>query len=177
MKMEVKLRRNQYGGVRGLSTDSLLVQFWQEILQNLDDYRAGTVVTSIDYSKAFHRMSFQHCLNALKRKGASPSTVHLILTILKNRTMTVKVGETQSDPREVWGGCPQGSILGVFLFNATIDDLEEGCKDVTDEATGVHGSEAASEDSEEEWPEDKLTDGPALSQDPSSFSTPAKDPP
>ena len=42
----------------------------------------------------------------------------------------MKVGQTHSEPREVWGGCPQGSILGVFLFNATIDDLEEGCSDL-----------------------------------------------
>ena len=132
LKLEVKLRRNQYGGVRGLGTDSLLVQLWQEVLQNLEDYRAGTIITSIDYAKAFNRMSFQHCLAALHKKDASPATVHLISTFLTNRTMTVKVGGTQSTPREVWGGCPQGSILGVFLFNATIDDLEEGCQDVTD---------------------------------------------
>ena len=46
--------------------------------------------------------------------------------------MVVKVGQTHSELREVWGGCPQGSILGVFLFNATIDDLEEGCVDLPD---------------------------------------------
>ena len=39
--------------------------------------------------------------------------------------------------RQIWGGCPQGSILGVFLFNTTIDDLEEDCQDLTDEAPGV----------------------------------------
>ena len=114
LKLEVKLRPNQYGGVRGLSTDSLLVQLWQRTLENLEDYRAATVITSVDYSKAFNRMSYQHCLAALKKKGASDATIHLISTFLTNRTMTVKVGQTQSVPREVWGGCPQGSILEFF---------------------------------------------------------------
>ena len=137
LKREVKLRSNQYGGVRGLSTESLLAQLWQETLENLEDYRAGTVITSIDYSKAFNRMSYQHCLSALARNGASDQTIRLVATFLSNRTMTVKVEGVQSTPREVWGGCPQGSILGVFLFNATIDDLEEGCQDISSSLTGV----------------------------------------
>ena len=65
MKSEVKLRSNQYGGVKGLGTEHVLVQMWQRILEDLDDYRAATVVTSIDYSKAFNRMSYQKCLEAL----------------------------------------------------------------------------------------------------------------
>ena len=44
--------------------------------------------------------------------------------------MVVKVGDTHSYCRDVNGGCPQGSILGVFLLNATIDDLEDGCQDL-----------------------------------------------
>ena len=132
LKSEVCLRTNQYGGVRGLGTEHVITQIWQRILENTEDYRAGTVVTSIDYSKAFNRMSFQECLKALARNGASSESLRLVATFLTDRTMTVKVGnKVMSAPRPVNGGCPQGSILGVFLFNATIDDLEEGCKDLT----------------------------------------------
>ena len=59
IKIEVGLRSNQYGGVKGLGTDHLLVNLWQQILENAEDYRSGTVVTSIDYSRAFNRMGYQ----------------------------------------------------------------------------------------------------------------------
>ena len=122
---EVALKANQYGGVRGCSTAHMLIGVWDDICNNLEDYRAGTVLTSIDYAKAFNRVSYQQCLKALAKKGASSPVLHLIATFLSNRTMAVRVGKSWSAPRPVAGGCPQGSILGVFLFNATTDDLED----------------------------------------------------
>ena len=132
LKEEVFLRSNQYGGVKGLSTDHLLVNIWQRIFENAEDYRAPTIVTSIDYAKAFNRMSYQECLKALARNGASSPIIELVATFLTDRKMRVKVGSVMSHPKDVKGGCPQGSILGVFLFNATIDDLEENCKELED---------------------------------------------
>ena len=123
---EVKLKWNQYGGVKGSSTSHMLVEVWQDICSNLEDYRAATVITSIDYAKAFNRLSFQRCLASFAAKGASTEVIRLLATFLSNRTMSVRVGGTWSVPREVHGGCPQGSILGVFLFNVTTDDLEDG---------------------------------------------------
>ena len=148
LKAEVSLRPNRHGEIRGVGTDLVMVQAWQEILQNLDDYRAATVVTSIDYSKAFNRISFQHCLVALVRNRASMGVIRIVASFLSNRSMTVKVGQVSSAPRAITGGCPQGSILGVFLFNGTIDDLEAGCDDLRDDCTGSPQRQPVSESSD-----------------------------
>ena len=124
-KEEFELKANQFGGTKGCSTAHMLITIWDEICDNCEDYRSATVLTAIDYAKAFNRVSYQHCLKALEKKGASTDIIRLIATFLTNRTMSVKIGRTRSKPRDVNGGCPQGSILGVFLFNTTTDDLED----------------------------------------------------
>jgi hypothetical protein len=59
LQQEVKTKPNQYGGVRGCSVNHLLIGAWNEIGDNLEDSRAATVVTAVDYAKAFNRLSYQ----------------------------------------------------------------------------------------------------------------------
>ena len=125
LQEEFTLKDNQYGGVKGCSTTHMIVDILQEICENAEDYRSASVLCAIDYSKAFNRMSFQHCLEALRQKNASTPVIRLIATFLSNRTMTVRVGKSWSDPLPVSGGCPQGSILGIVLFNTTTESLED----------------------------------------------------
>ena len=129
LSTEVTCKTNQYGGIKGSSVSHLLVDLWDEIAWNLEDGRAATMITAIDYAKAFNRLSFQHCLEAFARKGASSQTISLLATFLSNRTMSVRVSNTWSSPLPVYGGVPQGSILGVLLFNIATDDLEDGQED------------------------------------------------
>ena len=122
---EVELKNNQFGGVKGCSTAHMLIDITQEICHNAEDYRSATAISALDFAKAFNRLSYQHCLKAFKKKGASTPIIRLVATFLTNRTMKVKVGNAWSEQLDITGGCPQGSILGVFLFNMTTEDLED----------------------------------------------------
>ena len=127
---QASLRPNQYGGVKGLGTEHFLLNLWQNVLESLDDQRSASLLTSIDYSKAFNRLDFVCCLKALKAKGVSKELLNIVASFLSGRSMTVKVGSVNSQPKTVEGGVPQGSLLGVFLFNVTIDCFEAFSRDI-----------------------------------------------
>ena len=137
---QVGMRENQMGGMKGAGSEHYLVQLWQTVLETLEDPRAASIITSIDYAKAFNRLDFGHCLRALAAKGAGTEVLAILASFLTSRTMAVKVGQALSAPRIVLGGVPQGSILGVFLFNATIDCFEAASADVVPYAT-IGGTE------------------------------------
>ena len=130
LNSQVSLRLNQYGGIKGSGAEHMLLQLWQKTLENIEDSRAGSLITTIDYAKAFNRLDFNHCVRRLAMKGASNFLVRLVASFLSDRIMRVKVGSELSDPKLVLGGVPQGSLLGVFLFNLSIDDFEALSTDV-----------------------------------------------
>ena len=154
---QVGMRANQLGGMRGAGTEHYLVELYQLVLEALEDPRAASVITSIDYAKAFNRLDFLHCLRALAAKGASSELIRTVASFLTSRTMSVKVGQVLSKPRVVLGGVPQGSILGVFLFNVTIDSFEAGSREVT-QYDVIGGGEGAEPDPYE--PHDRRLDEP-----------------
>ena len=63
---QIDIRTNQFGGIKGSGAEHCLVQLWQQVLENIEDQRASSLLTSIDYSKAFNRLDFAVCLKAMK---------------------------------------------------------------------------------------------------------------
>ena len=83
------------------SSAHLLISVWQNILSNLEDCRAGTLLMAIDYAKDFNRLQYQECLRAMVRHGASAELVKIVATFLTDRFMSVRVGNTWSTPKPV----------------------------------------------------------------------------
>ena len=174
---EIEMKHNQYGGMKGCSTTHMIIDVLQEICANAEDYRSATVLSAIDYAKAFNRVSFQHCLEAFRRKGSSTRIIRLIASFLTNRTMVVRVGNVWSEPLDVTGGCPQGSILGVLIFNTTTDDLEDEFEALEARRIGLPESAAGSGDDVRviEEPTAQRSLGPATSSPTSDLPPPNMD--
>ena len=120
---EVHLPPHQYGGKKGCGTENLLCELSTDIMIGLDDNRAAVGLMSLDYAKAFNRMSHRHCLDALAKGGASSQTLRMVYSFLEGHTMRIKFNGKFSSCRDTPGGVPQGTKSGNFLFAVTADQL------------------------------------------------------
>ena len=127
LKKQTKFNASQYGGIKGSGTDHFLTSAWNEIMIIFEDSNASASLVSIDFEKAFNRMSHPHCLRSLHLHGASAQIIKLVYEFLDERMMSVRIGEEMSGPRHAPGGSPQGSILGNYLFCMATDTLEDNC--------------------------------------------------
>ena len=121
---EVPLSNKQFGGIKGCGTNHFLLDMWQNILEGLEEDNTAITLMSIDFSKAFNRMSHQACIKSLARKGCSNQSLRMVFGFLQGRQMFIKNGNNYSEPRQVNGGSPQGTKLGNFLFCATLDEID-----------------------------------------------------
>ena len=123
------LSPNQFGGIKGQGVDHMLCEIWDEIHRGLERTNTAVNLTAIDFEKAFNRMDHNACLTALEELGANQGQLAMVAAFLSRRKMVVKIGNQLSDPLEVNGGAPQGSITGCYLFCATINKMLQTAPD------------------------------------------------
>ena len=77
----------------------------------------------VDFSKAFNKQDHNILITKLSDLGVPSWLLRLVIAFLQDRTMVVRYKGALSDPRNLPGGGPQGTLLGLLLFIILINDL------------------------------------------------------
>ena len=76
----------------------------------------------VDYEKAFNRQNHNILITKLNDMGVPGWLLTVVIGFLENRQLVVTFKGEQSKKKDMPGGGPQGTILGMFLFLILIND-------------------------------------------------------
>ena len=109
------------------STTTALLHILDEILRSIDSNEI-TVMTLLDYSKAFDTANHRLIVAKLRALGFTNTACQWISSYLHERLQRVRTSSGLSGDIILKNGVPQGSILGPILFTVLTSDLHKCLK-------------------------------------------------
>ena len=119
-----KIDFRQYGGQKGNSITHYLIKFINFILSCQDSSdQTAILAVMVDFSKAFNRQNHNLLITKLSDMGVPAWLLRIVMGFLTDRRMLVRYKGKKSGIKDLPGGGPQGTLLGLLLFIILINDL------------------------------------------------------
>ncbi|KAM7294210.1 hypothetical protein ISCGN_023729 [Ixodes scapularis] len=107
-----------YGFRPHLSTQDILLQLKEEVLDSLNNHSKRSILT-LDIKGAFDNISHQAILQGVASTNCGERTYKYFASFLTNRTATVGIGHLRSDTfTTIPKGTPQGSVVSPYCLTS-----------------------------------------------------------
>ena len=107
---------------KNCSTNEAVLDIYNKLLDNMDK-KLITCSIFLDLRKAYDIINHTILIKKLEKYGIRGLPLQLLASYLADRQQYTIVNQYKSKSRDVICGIPQGSTLGLLLFNIYINDL------------------------------------------------------